>query len=555
MGVAVHQLDGYEFQEQLRTDGVRETWKARQTETGDAVVIKVLASSSYTAEMYARIVKNAEGAISHPHTNLANLLKLVEQDSRTYLVTEWVDGETLQSLVQRDGVQSQSVLIGIATCVAGMLEGAWRKHQVAHGDISPSSIMIGTEGVIKIAGLGQPFDPRAHPCCKAPEQTSSSATRDPRSDMFGLGHTLLYLANGRHPSPGKTASTKALSSHLAQLVARLTAKHADDRYPTWAEALSAIESIPPAKSKRRPTPGPRQNARTPDARDGRRPTPGPRRNRPTAKRDYMARFRPKKVPLWFRMPAGLLMLAFFVFLTHRQLNTPILQTIWQPPLPEPRGRDTASRTDTRTRARYAAASRGADNAAHRTVPGTAASAPREALNEADMARLNDLATPIAAALLNGHAAMARRAVAGLSTDVSPALRAELAALDALVTMAHDLDARVAAVFGEAIGATTSVSFGDTRRDVVPVAVSGAKVTVTLAGAGTEGAPITFSVAELDLAEKKRLLGNPRTAEEAVVQLLLCTRAGEWQQARMLAPACGPLADAFSTQLAEIGDRP
>ena len=155
--------------------------------------------------------------------------------------------------------------------------------------------------------------------------------------------------------------------------------------------------------------------------------------------------------------------------------------------------------------------------------------------------------------MNDKAAMGQRVAATARTGASPALDAALAELEALAGAAEDLDAPVAAVFANNIGKETPVSFGDTRRQIVPMAVAGGQITVTLADAGGQGEPLTFSVAELDPGEKRRLLGAPRHAEDAVIQFLLCARAGEWRAARMLAPACGPLADAFTRQVDATSD--
>ena len=139
--------------------------------------------------------------------NTAHVLEVARGEQTVYLVTEYVEGDSLDRLMA-SGRRIQGPLLWFIA--SGLAQGVREIHAagLVHGDLKPSNVLVGPSGVkitdfglsdiidgVQLAQGGKSPVSGAWPC---PEQISGGAV-DGRADIFNLGATLAFVALGRHP--------------------------------------------------------------------------------------------------------------------------------------------------------------------------------------------------------------------------------------------------------------------------------------------------------------------------------------------------------------------
>ncbi|MCE9561516.1 MAG: isochorismatase family protein [Planctomycetes bacterium] len=183
---------------------------------------------------------------------------------------EFVNGQTLEShLKERDSLPVARAL-QITEAVTQALREALDQIGLIHRDVKPANILITNSGHVKLADLGlakviAQEDATAHtaagtamgtPSYMSPEQFADASRVDHRADIFSLGATLYQMLAGKPPFRGDSffqvlkqveeVEPEPLPTHVpdavGELVSRMMAKRADDRFQTHAELLDAIRA-------------------------------------------------------------------------------------------------------------------------------------------------------------------------------------------------------------------------------------------------------------------------------------------------------------------------
>ncbi len=252
------------------------TYKAFDTNLRCDVALKVINPqflSSDTARQ--RFVREARAAAQLRHPNVATVFHLGNSEDGFFYVMEYVDGETVESRIRREGLFRPELALQITRQVARALIAAERQ-KLVHRDIKPSNIMLVNEAIedhllVKVIdfGLAKSFEPSpaksvtvtlggfvGTPHFASPEQLEERET-DARSDIYSLGATLWYMLVGRPPYEGSMASVihqhlgselpadvlLSFSPKLADLVRRMLAKRPEDRFQTPVELKQALDEI------------------------------------------------------------------------------------------------------------------------------------------------------------------------------------------------------------------------------------------------------------------------------------------------------------------------
>jgi len=204
------------------------TYKAFDVDLRCPVTLKVI-NERYVGEESARrrFLREARAAASLHHTNVASVFHLGRSGPDYFYAMEFVEGETLESLIKRSGRLDTKLALEITTQVASGL-AAVHKEKLVHRDIKPTNIMVRLEegGAVtaKIIDLGlakatvhEAGSPTAisalggfagTPEFASPEQFAGVAV-DIRSDLYSLGVTQ------RNP-----VEVERLASELVELLAR-----------------------------------------------------------------------------------------------------------------------------------------------------------------------------------------------------------------------------------------------------------------------------------------------------------------------------------------------
>ena len=134
------------------------TYKAFDVNLGCAVTLKLITERHLGDEVARlRFLREARTAASIRHSNVASVFHLGKTGENYFYAMEFVEGETLHSLIKRLGRLEITVALEIVTQVASGL-AAVHKQKLVHRDIKPSNIMVRFEDdgtlIVKIIDLG-----------------------------------------------------------------------------------------------------------------------------------------------------------------------------------------------------------------------------------------------------------------------------------------------------------------------------------------------------------------------------------------------------------------
>jgi serine/threonine protein kinase len=259
------------------------TYKAFDVDLRCPVTLKVI-SEPHLCDESARLrfLREARAAASVRHPNVASVFHLGRSGEKYFYAMEFVDGETLASLIKRSGKLEVKLAVEIATQVAAGL-AAVHKQKLVHRDIKPSNIMVSIEqeGILtaKIIDLGlakaAPDAPAeaaistpgafaGTPEFASPEQFAGIGV-DIRSDLYSLGVVLWEMVTGHTVFRGSPAAVmyqhqhaplplkqlKGVPQPLVILLEVLLDKDPGRRFQNPAELLKAMPAITGASDSRR----------------------------------------------------------------------------------------------------------------------------------------------------------------------------------------------------------------------------------------------------------------------------------------------------------------
>jgi Tol biopolymer transport system component len=201
--------------------------------------------------------------VSHP--NLARVYELAEADGQLLLITELVDGETLDSILKRERLHRHD-LFSFARQIAGALEAA-HAAGVIHGGLHGGVVTLDSQrrikvldcGVARVLAMGGEELPVDIACYGSPEQVEGKEL-DWRSDIFSFGALLYYMITRRRafrresldatrgailheePTPINEISSR-VPRGLGKVVNRCLRKDPKRRYQSTAEIDVPLEKL------------------------------------------------------------------------------------------------------------------------------------------------------------------------------------------------------------------------------------------------------------------------------------------------------------------------
>jgi eukaryotic-like serine/threonine-protein kinase len=246
----------------LGRGGMGEVYRADDLKVGQTVALKLLASAATrdqrAVQQFVREVRLARGIA---HVNVCRVYDIGEAEGWHYLSMEFVDGETLRSLLRRIGRLPREKAFDIATQLCAGLAAA-HEQGVLHRDLKPTNIMIDGRGRVRIMdfGLAIPSDASVHefagtPGYMAPEQIVGARITE-RTDLYALGLIVYELfvgeklfdvnAVGFAEREARWRSAQdALDPAIARLVARCLETDPTKRPSSAGSVAAALDPAAP----------------------------------------------------------------------------------------------------------------------------------------------------------------------------------------------------------------------------------------------------------------------------------------------------------------------
>jgi serine/threonine protein kinase/tetratricopeptide (TPR) repeat protein len=215
----------YRITAKIGAGGMGEVYRAHDERLDRDVAIKVLPEEvAQDAERLARFEREAKAVARLSHPNILEIHELGEHEGRVFMVTEILEGETLEDRIRRGALGWRKA----AEIGAAIADGIAAAHQagIVHRDLKPSNVFLTTDGRVKVLDFGlarslevEDRDESLSPTVShytdpgsilgtagymSPEQVRAE-TADHRSDIFSLGCVLYEMVCGRRAFSRDTA--------------------------------------------------------------------------------------------------------------------------------------------------------------------------------------------------------------------------------------------------------------------------------------------------------------------------------------------------------------
>jgi hypothetical protein len=243
---------------ELGRGGMGVVWKARDEETGRTVALKILRETyAEDPEYITRFERELELAKRIHSRNVVQVIGYGVRDKTPYLALEFVDGPSLRERLTTHGPYNWS---DARALLAQISQGLADAHAagVVHRDLKPSNVLIGSDGVAKLAdfGIAKGLDltrmTATSTLLGTPAYLAPEGPADERSDLYSLGVIAFEILTGVVPFEGRTyqevilrhvreaPDLQRLPEEARPVVGWLLAKDAADRPQRTAELLPVL---------------------------------------------------------------------------------------------------------------------------------------------------------------------------------------------------------------------------------------------------------------------------------------------------------------------------
>ena len=252
-------LPELEILELLGRGGMGYVYRARQKSLDRVVAVKVVAAEAERQGDFARrFAREAQVLARLSHPNLVSIHDYGQDGPLGWLVMEYVDGSSLRDLI-RAGKLEPSEALALIPKICDALQYA-HDQGVVHRDVKPANILVGREGVVKIADFGL-AKLTGIPATlvsltgsrevlgtfryMAPEQLERPLEVDHRADIYSLGVVFYEMLTGEIPMGrfDPPSAHSAATPGVDDVVLRALAREPNRRYQRASEVKSDLSSL------------------------------------------------------------------------------------------------------------------------------------------------------------------------------------------------------------------------------------------------------------------------------------------------------------------------
>ena len=253
-------LSHYRIVEKLGGGGMGVVYKAEDTRLHRSVALKfVSAELSRDPEALSRFAREAQTASALNHPNICTIHDIGEQDERSFIVMEYLEGTTLKDRLAA-GPLSLDTVLDVGTQIADALDAA-HTAGIIHRDIKPANILIGLRDRVKVLDFGlAKMRAMARPqadvttmagtrqgvvmgtaAYMAPEQAGGQ-NADHRADIWSLGVVLCEMVTGTRPAPGVRLRVEG-TPELERIISKCLEPDRELRYQHASELRADLERL------------------------------------------------------------------------------------------------------------------------------------------------------------------------------------------------------------------------------------------------------------------------------------------------------------------------
>jgi serine/threonine-protein kinase len=262
----------YRILSPLGSGGFGSVYLAEDTWIDKKVAIKVPHRQNLD---FGELLREPRLLASLSHPNIVTVLTAEKQDDVFFIVMEYVPGDTLEAVIERDGTLDLARALDYTCQICNAVDHA-HTQGIIHRDLRPGNVLVTDQGLIKVADFGTSrfLEIAAHgttvigsPPYMAPEQFQGKAVF--ASDIYSLGVTMYQMFTGVLPydtpmpgdldrlmrgelaSPPKLRNPK-LPKAISDIVMKAIAADIPSRYPRASELLEAVLAARAPATVRRP---------------------------------------------------------------------------------------------------------------------------------------------------------------------------------------------------------------------------------------------------------------------------------------------------------------
>jgi uncharacterized RDD family membrane protein YckC len=274
-------LAHFRIEKLLGQGGMGQVWLATDLALDRPVALKLLpAETAGNRDRRERLVREARSQARLMHSNVCHIYFIGEEEGVMFFAMEYVEGETLAQRLERGPLPADEALELARQAALGLR--AADEAGFTHRDVKPSNLMIDRHGVLKVMDFGLVSSSPGMiedgasvaasalvgtPLYMAPEQGRGEAV-DRRADIYALGATLHHMIGGVPPFSGDSAAqlrsrhetavrprltqterTKRSATLADDVIAKMMAKRAIDRYQTYDELVAALDRASTARTR------------------------------------------------------------------------------------------------------------------------------------------------------------------------------------------------------------------------------------------------------------------------------------------------------------------
>jgi len=271
----------YRLKRQIGRGGMGTVWLAEQLSMRRLVALKLIRPElAAKPESIARFRRELQAVARLRHPNIVTAHDAGNVGETHFLVFEYIEGLTLAKCVEKVPLGMCEACTAVRDAALGLVHA--HAAGLVHRDIKPGNLILDDDGLVKVLDFGLVVEPSddssitgenivmGTPDYISPEQANDPRLADARSDIYSLGCTLYHLLSGRAPFKGMSQLKKLDSQRfmtaepvpnipqsLQEIVSKMMAKRAEDRYQSASEVVAAIAPFcspqlpiqPPAVSK------------------------------------------------------------------------------------------------------------------------------------------------------------------------------------------------------------------------------------------------------------------------------------------------------------------